>query len=47
MRPRHRKQTYGYQGGKGRGWDGLGDWDCHLYTTRYKVGFQAVMWAQW
>ena len=24
---RHRKQTYGYQGGKAQGSDKLGDWD--------------------
>ena len=34
---RCREQTYGYQGGKG-GWDELGDWDWHTYTTTYKIG---------
>ena len=28
---RHRKQTYGHQGGQGGGWDELGDWDRHIY----------------
>ena len=30
------KQTYGYQVGKG-GWDELGDWDRHIYTTMYNT----------
>ena len=34
---RHRKQTYGYRGGKGWGRDKLGGWDSHLYTTMYKI----------
>ena len=23
-------------GGEGDGWDELGDWDWHIYTTMYK-----------
>ena len=30
------KQTYGYQVGKG-GWDELGDWARHIYTTMYNT----------
>ena len=38
---RHRKQTYGYQRGKGRwGRDKLGVWDQQMQTTRYKIGKQ-------
>ena len=33
MSHRRREQMYGYQGGKGRGWDELGDWDWYIYTT--------------
>ena len=33
---RCRKQTYGYQVGKG-GWDELGDWERHVCTTMYKT----------
>ena len=36
QRHRCRKQTYGYQGGKGE-WDKLGDWDSHIYITVYKI----------
>ena len=35
MSHRCRKQTYGYQGGKGGGRDKLGDW--HIHTTIYEV----------
>ena len=30
---RCRKQTYGYQEGKGRRRDKSGDWDSHIYNT--------------
>ena len=33
---RCRKQTYGYQGGKG-GRDKLGDWNWHIQTSIYKI----------
>ena len=33
----YREQIYRYQGGEGGGWDELGDWDRHIYTTTYKV----------
>ena len=34
---RWRKQTYGYQEGKG-GWeDKLGDWDWHVHTAIFKI----------
>ena len=33
QRHRCREQTYGHQGG----WDGLGDWDCHIYNMMYKT----------
>ena len=33
---RYRKQTYGYQGGKG-GRDNLGYWDWHIHTIIYKI----------
>ena len=36
QRHRSREQTYGYQDGR-MGWDGLGDWDGHIYTTMYKI----------
>ena len=36
---RHRKQTYGYQRGKGRG-EKLGVWDKHIQTTIYKIDKQ-------
>ena len=39
-RHRHREQTYGHQGGVGRGGkvgDELGDWDWHIYTNMYKT----------
>ena len=32
-----REQAYGYQGGKAGEWDELGDWDWHIYTTKYKI----------
>ena len=35
---RHRKQTYGYERGKGQGRDILGIWDQQIHTTTYKVG---------
>ena len=34
---RCRKQTYGYQKGKGVGRDKLGVWDYHIQTTIYKT----------
>ena len=34
---RCRKQTYGYQGGKGGRRDKSGDWDWHVHTTIYKL----------
>ena len=36
---RHRKQTYGYQRGKGRRGeeDKLGGWDYQIQTTIYKI----------
>ena len=37
---RHRKQTYGYQVGKGGGRDKLGVWDQQIHTTIYKVDKQ-------
>ena len=33
---RYRKETCGYQRGKG-GKDKLGDWDWHLHTTVYRI----------
>ena len=33
---RHRKQIYGYKGGKGRGKDKLGVWDKQIHTITYK-----------
>ena len=37
---RHRKQTYGYQRGKGVGGDKLGVWDQQIQTTMYKIDKQ-------
>ena len=37
---RLRKQTYGYQRGKGRGRDKLGIWKEHMNTTIYKTDKQ-------
>ena len=37
---RHRKQTYGYQRGRGWGRDKLGGWDEQIHTTTYKIGKQ-------
>ena len=34
---RRKEQTYGYQGGKWGGWDGLGDWGWHIYITMHKI----------
>ena len=33
------EQMYGHQGGRKWGWDGLGGWDWHVYTsnTMYKI----------
>ena len=36
---RHRKQTYGYQRGKG-GRDKSGVWDEHIHTIIYKIDKQ-------
>ena len=37
---RHRKQTYGYQKGKGVGRDKLGSWDQQIQTTICKIDKQ-------
>ena len=34
---RHRKQTYGYQRGKGVGRDKLGVWEQQIQATIYKI----------
>ena len=39
QRHRYREQTYGYQVEK-EGWDELGDWDLHIYTTMFKIDNQ-------
>ena len=33
---RHKKQTFSYQRGGGKR-DKLGDWDCNIHTTIYKI----------
>ena len=44
QRPRHRKQTYGYQGGKGE-WNELGDWDRHGYVyIRIQIDTHTTMY---
>ena len=35
---RHRKETYGYQ--RGRGEDKLGVWNSQIHPTMYKIGNQ-------
>ena len=37
---RHRKQTCGYQRGKGVGREELEGWDKHRHTTVYKIDKQ-------
>ena len=37
---RHGKQTYGYQMGKGMGWDKFGGWDLQIQTTTRKTAKQ-------
>ena len=39
---RHRKQTYGYQGGQWRK-DGLGVWDYQMQTIIYRMDKQQVL----
>ena len=39
---RHRKQTYGYQ--KGKGWEGVrGVWDQQIHTTIYKINSKVLL----
>ena len=42
---RHRKQTYGYQRGKGGGMDKLGVWDQQIQTTIYKINNNVVLYT--
>ena len=41
--PRHRKQTYGYQGGKELGRDKLGDWNWHIHTAAAAKSLQSCL----
>ena len=40
---RHRKQTYGYQRGRGWGRDKLGVWDYQIQTTIYKINNKVLL----